>query len=177
MYALLMMETGPISGSNLTSEIARRTGGRWSPGPGTVYPAFKRLQRQGWIRARLLGGRKLYFITPPGRRELSRYRQSLNRGNRLLFPGQRLYQDFIDTERLPEYLLGQVRRVVRAIEEELASAESILSPEAKLDLQRNLQTELATTISRLGAPKASDGDNLSVPGEPSRPVVPPRTRP
>ena len=47
-YALDLLRDKPMSGSEIMEEIARQTGGRWKPSPGSIYPLLGRLHRSGY---------------------------------------------------------------------------------------------------------------------------------
>lgn len=47
-YALDLMREKPMSGSEIMEEIARQTGGRWKPSPGSVYPLLRRLHESSY---------------------------------------------------------------------------------------------------------------------------------
>ncbi len=51
--------------------IEERSGGRWRPSPGSVYPTLQQLEDQGLIRAVERDGTKLYELTDAGREHLN----------------------------------------------------------------------------------------------------------
>ena len=64
---LLLLETEPMHGYQLMQAIADRTGGRWTPSPGAIYPAISLLEDEGLVEARADGGRKVVELTDAGR--------------------------------------------------------------------------------------------------------------
>jgi DNA-binding PadR family transcriptional regulator len=52
-------------------EVEERSGGVWSPSPGSVYPALSQLEDEGLIRSEEGEGRKLFALTDAGRELLS----------------------------------------------------------------------------------------------------------
>jgi DNA-binding PadR family transcriptional regulator len=48
-------------------EVEQRSGGLWSPSPGSAYPALQQLEDEGLIRTQESDGRKLFAITDAGR--------------------------------------------------------------------------------------------------------------
>ncbi len=62
----------PTHGYEIIKEVERRTNGRWTPSPGSIYPALDSLESMGWIRSEEVERRKLYTITPKGRAALER---------------------------------------------------------------------------------------------------------
>ncbi|SER17180.1 Transcriptional regulator PadR-like family protein [Lentzea albida] len=58
-----------MHGYEIIQEIARRTGGVWSPSPGSVYPTLQMLADEGLVSAEEEGGKKLFDLTERGRTE------------------------------------------------------------------------------------------------------------
>jgi DNA-binding PadR family transcriptional regulator len=57
-----------MSGSEITDEIAKRTGGFWKPSPGSIYPLLARLQEKGYLHELAAeDGLKRYELTKQGK--------------------------------------------------------------------------------------------------------------
>jgi DNA-binding PadR family transcriptional regulator len=65
--ALLLLAEEPRNGYQIMQEVQERSGGVWSPSPGSVYPALQQLEDEGLIRTQDEDGRKLFAITDEGR--------------------------------------------------------------------------------------------------------------
>jgi DNA-binding PadR family transcriptional regulator len=65
--ALLLLAEEPRNGYQIMQEVQERSGGIWSPSPGSVYPALQQLEDEGLIRTQEDDGRKLFAITDAGR--------------------------------------------------------------------------------------------------------------
>ncbi len=65
--ALLLLIEEPRNGYQIMQEVQERSGGIWSPSPGSVYPALAQLEDEGLIRTQESDGRKLFAITDEGR--------------------------------------------------------------------------------------------------------------
>lgn len=66
------------SGYDIRKAFATTPMGHFSSSPGAIYPALNRLEKDGWIRGQAdpkAAGRprKVYELTPPGRRALKRH--------------------------------------------------------------------------------------------------------
>jgi DNA-binding PadR family transcriptional regulator len=73
--ALLMaLAEEPRNGYQLMQVIEERSGGRWRPSPGSVYPALAQLEDEGLIRSSERDGAKLFEITDLGREQLEQRR-------------------------------------------------------------------------------------------------------
>ena len=65
---LQLLKERPMSGSELTSQVEKETGGRWKPKPGSMYPLLKHLQKDGLTtELPVEGGIKRYELTEEGR--------------------------------------------------------------------------------------------------------------
>ena len=69
--ALLLLAEEPRNGYQIMQEVQDRSGGVWSPSPGSVYPALSQLEDEGLIRTEESEGRKLFAITDAGRQVLA----------------------------------------------------------------------------------------------------------
>jgi DNA-binding PadR family transcriptional regulator len=67
---LRLLADEPRNGYQLMQAIDERSGGRWRPSPGSVYPALSQLEDEGLIRATERDGAKLFEITDQGRERL-----------------------------------------------------------------------------------------------------------
>jgi DNA-binding PadR family transcriptional regulator len=68
---LLGLEDEARNGYQLMQMIEDRSGGRWRPSPGSVYPALAQLEDQGFVRSVERDGQKLFELTDEGREHLS----------------------------------------------------------------------------------------------------------
>ena len=70
---LMLLAEEPRNGYQLMQTIEERSGGRWRPSPGSVYPTLAQLEDEGLIRATERDGAKLFEITDEGRRQAERH--------------------------------------------------------------------------------------------------------
>lgn len=66
-----------MSGSEIMTEIANRTNGRWKPSPGSIYPLLAWLQDNGHVKELPAGdsGMKRYELTASGKTLLTEQRR------------------------------------------------------------------------------------------------------
>jgi DNA-binding PadR family transcriptional regulator len=64
---LLLLDEAPMHGYQLMQAIAERSGGRWTPSPGAVYPAISQLEDEGLVIVAAEGGRKVASLTDEGK--------------------------------------------------------------------------------------------------------------
>ncbi len=67
---LRLLAEEPRNGYQLMQTIETRSGGRWTPSPGSVYPTLSQLEDEGLIRSTDGEGSRLYTITDAGREHL-----------------------------------------------------------------------------------------------------------
>ena len=63
---LMLLAEEPRNGYQLMQTIEERSGGRWRPSPGSVYPTLAQLEDEGLIRAIERDGTKLFELTDAG---------------------------------------------------------------------------------------------------------------
>jgi DNA-binding PadR family transcriptional regulator len=68
---LLLLAEEPRNGYQLMQEIDERSGGRWRPSPGSVYPTLSQLEDEGLVRTTEIDGAKAFEITDTGRQQLA----------------------------------------------------------------------------------------------------------
>ncbi len=66
---LKLLSEKPMSGSEIMSEIEKKTDGHWIPSPGSIYPLLAWLQEKGYIQeaAEQEAGMKRYALTDQGK--------------------------------------------------------------------------------------------------------------
>jgi DNA-binding PadR family transcriptional regulator len=56
-----------MHGYQVIQELESRSGGRWRPSAGSVYPTLQQLEDEGLVRSEELDGRRTYTLTDEGR--------------------------------------------------------------------------------------------------------------
>jgi DNA-binding PadR family transcriptional regulator len=64
---LALLAEEPMHGYQLMQAIRERSGGRWTPSPGAVYPAINLLEDEGLVTVTAESGRRLVVLTDAGR--------------------------------------------------------------------------------------------------------------
>jgi DNA-binding PadR family transcriptional regulator len=121
---LLLLAEEPMHGYQLMQAIADRSGGRWTPSPGAIYPALNLLEDEGLVTVAAESGRKVATLTELG--------ATLVADNSDTWPdpfaGFRESPAGPDLRSLLEQLMGATRQVGRAgTTEQVAAAAEILS--------------------------------------------------
>jgi DNA-binding PadR family transcriptional regulator len=68
---LLLLAEEPRNGYQLMQAIEERSGGRWRPSPGSVYPILSQLEDEGLVRATERDGAKLFELTDAAREQVA----------------------------------------------------------------------------------------------------------
>ena len=100
---LMLLAEEPRNGYQLMQAIGERSGGRWRPSPGAVYPSLAQLEDEGLIRATERDGTRLFEITDAGREHLEQRH-----------PGTPPWEDADEPEANRE-LRGQMKQIAVAM--------------------------------------------------------------
>ncbi len=72
---LVIIHEKPIHGYDIIQLMKERSGGRWTPSPGSVYPALEHLEAKGYITSEEVDRKKVYSITPQGEWAIEQMRE------------------------------------------------------------------------------------------------------
>jgi DNA-binding PadR family transcriptional regulator len=79
LVILRLLEEKPRHGYEIIKELETRSGGAYSPSPGTVYPTLTMLEDLGFARAvPEESGKKIYQITEEGKKHLAEHSGTVN---------------------------------------------------------------------------------------------------
>src|SRR3954462_6313768 len=132
---LLLLAEQPMHGYQLMQAISERSGGRWTPSPGAIYPTISQLEDEGLVTVTADAGRKLVALTGAGSKSFEARRESGNDP----FAGYSAAAPGGDLRGLLEQVHGAVRQVVGARNDPpLAPAVAIIN-----DARRSLYLLLA----------------------------------
>lgn len=71
------LKDGPKHGYEIIRAIAERSGRRYAPSPGLIYPTLQMLEDLGLVRAEADGERRVYRLTEAGETELTSHAEEL----------------------------------------------------------------------------------------------------
>ncbi|MGZ4621686.1 MAG: PadR family transcriptional regulator [Blastococcus sp.] len=121
---LLLLAEEPMHGYQLMQAIADRSGGRWTPSPGAIYPTISQLEDEGLVTVTADAGRKLVALTDAGREHVQARRDA----GADPFAGHQATGPGGDLRGLVEQLHGAVRQVARTgTDAQLTAAAAILA--------------------------------------------------
>jgi DNA-binding PadR family transcriptional regulator len=72
---LRLLAERPMHGYEVMQELAKESGGMYTPSPGSVYPVLQMLEDQGHVESEERDGKRVYRITESGRAFLSENRE------------------------------------------------------------------------------------------------------
>src|SRR5882757_4017776 len=68
---LMLLAEEPMHGYQLMQAIADRSGGRWTPSPGAIYPTLNQLEDEGLVTVTAESGRRLATLTESGQEHVA----------------------------------------------------------------------------------------------------------
>ena len=76
-FALLeLVLERPMHGYEMIKALEERSGGFYSPSPGSIYPTLQMLEDRGFVTVQEVDGKKVYSITAEGKALLDEHRQN-----------------------------------------------------------------------------------------------------
>lgn len=66
-FILEILAEGPRHGYDIIAALEQKSGGRYRPSPGSVYPTLQLLEDGGFATAESVDGKRVYTITEAGR--------------------------------------------------------------------------------------------------------------
>ena len=131
---LALIAEQPMYGYQILQELTERSGGAWSPSPGSVYPTLQLLEDQGLLTSEQSGGKRVYSLTAEGRTKVTEqpaeapWDEFAAEGERLAQPRDAIMGLMIATKQVlhagsPE----QVQRMVEVLGEARKSIYRILA--------------------------------------------------
>lgn len=101
MIVLAVLQERPMHGYEISTFIEEQSRGFYRPSPGAIYPALRALLNKGYIRIKSEERRKIYQITPAGRRMLQQKHAQIEKSIRA-------FRDAIGPERA--MLMGEMHK-------------------------------------------------------------------
>jgi DNA-binding PadR family transcriptional regulator len=142
---LLLLAEEPMHGYQLMQAISDRSGGRWTPSPGAIYPTINQLEDEGLVVVTADAGRKLVTLTDAGREHIEAQRGSVT-DPFASFSGRRAGADL-------RGLLDQVHGAAREVARSGSDAQLTAAAEILREARRSLYLLLAADE----APDEPDG--------------------
>jgi DNA-binding PadR family transcriptional regulator len=64
---LALLDDRPMHGYEMIQELEERTGGRWRPSAGSIYPTLQLLEDEGLVKAEQVDDRRVFSLTDSGK--------------------------------------------------------------------------------------------------------------
>jgi DNA-binding PadR family transcriptional regulator len=148
---VVLLAERPMHGYELITELESRSGGRWRPSPGAIYPALEKLERHGLIVGTDTEGKRRFELTDRGRELVEAIRQSDTDGQA---PWQQGAGPRGDSRRLIAEIGGQLRQIGRFG----TAGQRAAAAEALERTKRELYAILATAPDDADAPADTGAD-------------------
>lgn len=154
-YALLSIARKPMRGYDLIKEIETKTEGAWRPGPGAVYPVFRKLVNQGYIAAKkeMRSGppHVLYEITPAGLENIANARRMMNSSTERWTLMRQLFTDLMEPDDLVRFVLNSLDLQIGLVHTLVESDRSCLDDQDRLFILRQYKLNLERELNRATA--------------------------
>ena len=132
---LALLDDRPMHGYEMITELEERTGGRWRPSAGSIYPTLQLLEDEGLVTAEEVDGRKVFSLTDVRQEG----RPGAHRGPAALGGGRRGLAPLRGSARSSSGPIGAAKQLARADDDEqMTKAAEILK-----DARRKLYGILA----------------------------------
>ncbi|GAA4542714.1 PadR family transcriptional regulator [Pseudonocardia xishanensis] len=79
LAVLALVAEQPRHGYEIIQEITERSGGRWKPSPGSVYPTLSQLEDEGLVSVEKTDGRRVVSLTEAGTTYVAEHREELDK--------------------------------------------------------------------------------------------------
>jgi DNA-binding PadR family transcriptional regulator len=119
-----------MHGYQLMQAIADRSGGRWTPSPGAIYPTINQLEDEGLVTVTANAGRKLVTLTEAGRHHVAEHQETATDP----FAAFANAEPAADLRGLLEELHSAARQVARSGSEEQRTAAAKILTDARRSL-------------------------------------------
>jgi DNA-binding PadR family transcriptional regulator len=150
---LALLAERPMHGYELIAALDDKSGGRWKPSPGSIYPALRRLEHRGFIAATESDDEKRRFeLTDAGRARVAEQRDA---GHDAPWDEHGLGHHG-DLRRAVAELVGPARQIGRFGTDDQTSAAVTVVKDATARLYRILAD---------GPPSEEPSDDASEPGD------------
>lgn len=67
---LALLDDRPMHGYEMIQELDERTGGRWRPSAGSIYPTLQLLEDEGLVSVEAVDGKRVFSLTDEGREQV-----------------------------------------------------------------------------------------------------------
>jgi DNA-binding PadR family transcriptional regulator len=126
---LLLLAEEPMHGYQLMQAISERSGGRWTPSPGAIYPTINQLEDEGLVTVTADSGRKLVTLTDAGRETVEARRTERDPFAAFGGPGAG-----VELHMMLAQLVGAVREVGRSGDDAQVTAAADIMRDARRQL-------------------------------------------
>ena len=140
---LTLLDERPMHGYEIITQLEERSGGRWRPSPGSIYPALVKMEHHGLVTSEEADGKRQFELTDRGRQMLTDLRAADDTDGDTATPWSDQGGDQLarggDLRRHVSELVSQVRQIGRfGTPEQIEAAGDVLA-----DAKKRLYSVLA----------------------------------
>jgi DNA-binding PadR family transcriptional regulator len=147
LFALHMMESGSVYGSDVANRIKELTEGTWKPGAGAIYPTLNRLVRKGYAKIDLSDERKKYHLTQKGRTFVEEMKKHFLSKSKYTFTW-RLILEMVDRKERAEFVIERFRSGLETVTE-ILNERDYLPEEERRYLAKTVIEDMQATIAKI----------------------------
>ena len=141
-----------MHGYQVIRELEARSGGRWRPSAGSVYPTLQQLEDEGLVRSEEVDGRRTYTLTDEGRKAAV----AVPIGRHPTFDRD-AHRDAIDLRKIALQLIGAAIQVSRMGSPEAKQQARDILVESRRRMYRLLAEDEAETATPEHEPETTGG--------------------
>jgi DNA-binding PadR family transcriptional regulator len=152
-YALMSIARKPMRGYDLIREIESKTEGAWRPGPGAVYPALRKLEKEGYVSAKKKSKEEptqvQYEITPAGLGRIADAKKMMRTSTERMRLMSSLFLDLMESDDLVRFVLNSFDLQTQLVRMIVESEKGRLSDQDRLFVLRQYGLNLERESSRV----------------------------
>ncbi len=115
-----LLEGEEMSGTDIMNTLRERSGGRWQPSPGSIYPILSSLEKDEYIEPKETEGRsKAYILTSAGKERLDLMIEKHGKVKHKAQLGPRLWISLLHPHERVEFLNSLIDSNLQTISENL----------------------------------------------------------
>lgn len=153
-YILFMLTRRNESGYSIMTAIEEKTEGAWRPGPGTIYPLLKDLEKEGLIEQAASGkgdSSIVYSITQSGRASAEEVQRVMLSAGRREHVMMRLFADILPPEDTVSLFLRRQRDMFDIFKQVSAKVPPLQRQAVMAELEAILGSNIAWLEAQRGA--------------------------
>jgi DNA-binding PadR family transcriptional regulator len=140
---IILMNSGPVYGNQISNEIYEKTNGMWKPSPGSIYPALNKLVSEGYAESHKEDGKVVYEISEMGRRFVKEISEKRMKNFPIYTLMGKMWMQILNPESRGKLMLFSAQNLSSSLESQIKEYESEFKDRGELEvLLMNIEMEL-----------------------------------